>query len=64
MRAWKNGRQNDVVFATFPMFSHIIETSIFATPSGTLGLSLFLCIVGMLIVAAGVSVPFDYSTAT
>lgn len=62
-------RQIGVVSAAFLIFNRMIGTGIFATPSGILelsgsvGLSLFLWVAGMLIAAAGMAVYLEFGTA-
>ncbi|EZF98011.1 hypothetical protein H113_02006 [Trichophyton rubrum MR1459] len=63
------GRQIGVVSATFLIFNRIIGTGIFATPSailaqtGSVGMSLVVWIIGMLIAMAGTAVYLEFGTA-
>lgn len=63
------GRQIGIVSATFLIFNRIIGTGIFATPSailaqtGSVGMSLVVWIIGMLIAMAGTAVYFEFGTA-
>ena len=62
-------RQIGLLSASFLIFNRMIGTGIFATPSGILelsgsvGLSLFLWVAGMLIAAAGMAVYLEFGTA-
>ncbi|KAK4118532.1 amino acid transporter [Parathielavia appendiculata] len=62
-------RQIGVVSATFLIVNRVIGTGIFATPgailalSGSVGLSLFIWVAGMLIAAAGTAVYLEFGTA-
>lgn len=62
-------RQIGVTSAVFLIFNRMIGTGIFATPSaifslsGSVGLSLFIWVVGMLIAAAGMAVYLEFGTA-
>lgn len=62
-------RQIGVVSATFLIFNRIIGTGIFATPSaillltGSVGTSLVVWIIGMLIAMAGTAVYLEFGTA-
>jgi amino acid transporter len=62
-------RQIGVVSATFLVVNRVIGTGIFATPgailtlSGSVGLSLFMWVAGMLIAAAGTAVYLEFGTA-
>ncbi|KAK4953041.1 methionine permease [Elasticomyces elasticus] len=62
-------RQIGVTSATFLIFNRMIGTGIFATPSGifalsgSVGLSLFIWVAGMLIAAAGMAVYLEFGTA-
>ncbi|KAF2113803.1 amino acid permease-domain-containing protein [Lophiotrema nucula] len=62
-------RQIGVTSATFLVFNRMIGTGIFATPSaifslsGSVGLSLFIWVAGMLIAAAGLAVYLEFGTA-
>ncbi|KAL1989165.1 hypothetical protein VTN96DRAFT_3712 [Rasamsonia emersonii] len=62
-------RQIGVVSASFLIFNRIIGTGIFATPSsileltGSVGLSLFIWVAGMLIAVAGTAVYLEWGTA-
>ncbi|KAL1964613.1 hypothetical protein VTN77DRAFT_6787 [Rasamsonia byssochlamydoides] len=62
-------RQIGVVSASFLIFNRIIGTGIFATPSsileltGSVGLSLFIWVAGMLIAMAGTAVYLEWGTA-
>ncbi|KAM5443459.1 methionine permease [Microsporum ferrugineum] len=64
-----NGRQIGVFSATFLIFNRIIGTGIFATPSailaqtGSVGMSLVVWIIGMLIAMAGTAVYLEFGTA-
>lgn len=55
--------------ATFLIFNRIIGTGIFATPSailelcGSVGLSLFIWVAGMVIAMAGTAVYLEWGTA-
>ncbi|EZF30949.1 high-affinity methionine permease [Trichophyton mentagrophytes] len=63
------GRQIGIVSATFLIFNRIIGTGIFATPSailaqtGSVGMSLVVWIIGMLIAMAGTAVYLEFGTA-
>lgn len=67
-QARENKRQIGVTSATFLILNRIIGTGVFATPSGILvlsgsvGLSLFLWVVGALIAAAGAMVYLEFGT--
>ena len=67
--ASENKRQIGVISATFLIFNRIIGTGIFATPSailslcGSVGLALFIWVVGMLIALAGMMVYLEFGTA-
>ncbi|KAF2027847.1 amino acid transporter [Setomelanomma holmii] len=62
-------RQIGVVSAVFLIFNRMIGTGIFATPSaifslsGSVGLSLFIWVAGMLIAGAGMAVYLEFGTA-
>lgn len=62
-------RQIGVTSAVFLIFNRMIGTGIFATPSaifslsGSVGLSLFIWVAGMLIAAAGMAVYLEFGTA-
>ncbi|KAL2151718.1 hypothetical protein VTH82DRAFT_6816 [Thermothelomyces myriococcoides] len=62
-------RQIGVVSATFLIVNRVIGTGIFATPgsifalSGSVGLSLFIWVAGILIAAAGTAVYLEFGTA-
>ncbi|KAK0649949.1 amino acid permease-domain-containing protein [Cercophora newfieldiana] len=62
-------RHIGVVSATFLIVNRVIGTGIFATPgailalSGSVGLSLFIWVAGMLIAAAGTAVYLEFGTA-
>lgn len=62
-------RQIGVVSATFLIVNRVIGTGIFATPgsilalSGSVGLSLFMWVAGMLIAGAGTAVYLEFGTA-
>ncbi|KAK2741234.1 Aminopeptidase 2 mitochondrial [Myotisia sp. PD_48] len=62
-------RQIGIVSATFLIFNRIIGTGIFATPSvilaltGSVGMSLIVWILGMLIAMAGTAVYLEFGTA-
>ncbi|KAF2018229.1 high affinity methionine permease [Aaosphaeria arxii CBS 175.79] len=62
-------RQIGVVSATFLIFNRMVGTGIFATPgtifslSGSVGLTLFIWVVGMIIAAAGMAVYLEFGTA-
>lgn len=62
-------RQIGVVSATFLIVNRVIGTGIFATPgailslSGSVGLSLFMWVAGMLIAGAGTAVYMEFGTA-
>jgi amino acid transporter len=62
-------RQVGTVSAVFLMFNRMIGTGIFATPSeilslsGSVGLALFMWLVGMLIAFAGMAVYMEFGTA-
>jgi amino acid transporter len=62
-------RQIGVVSAMFLIINRVIGTGIFATPgsilalSGSVGLSLFIWLAGMLIAAAGTLVYLEFGTA-
>lgn len=62
-------RQIGVTSAVFLVFNRMIGTGIFATPSaifslsGSVGLSLFIWVAGMLIAAAGMAVYLEFGTA-
>jgi amino acid transporter len=62
-------RQVGFVSAVFLMFNRMVGTGIFATPSeilslsGSVGLSLFLWVAGMLIAFAGMAVYMEFGTA-
>ncbi|KAK1750378.1 amino acid/polyamine transporter I [Echria macrotheca] len=62
-------RQIGVVSATFLIVNRVIGTGIFATPgailalSGSVGLSLFIWVAGMLIAGAGTAVYLEFGTA-
>jgi len=62
-------RQVGVTSAIFLVFNRMIGTGIFATPSaiftlsGSVGLSLFIWVAGMLIAAAGMAVYLEFGTA-
>jgi amino acid transporter len=62
-------RQIGVTSATFLVFNRVVGTGIFATPSaifslsGSVGLSLLIWVVGMLIAAAGMAVYLEFGTA-
>ncbi|KAK5655204.1 hypothetical protein OQA88_6103 [Cercophora sp. LCS_1] len=62
-------RQIGIVSATFLIVNRVIGTGIFATPgailslSGSVGLSLFIWVAGMLIAAAGTAVYLEFGTA-
>jgi amino acid transporter len=62
-------RQIGIVSAVFLIFNRMIGTGIFATPSaiftlsGSVGLSLFIWVAGMLIAAAGLAVYLEFGTA-
>lgn len=62
-------RQVGVTSAIFLIFNRMIGTGIFATPSaifslsGSVGLSLFIWVAGMLIAAAGMAVYLEFGTA-
>ncbi|KAJ4286209.1 methionine permease [Collariella sp. IMI 366227] len=62
-------RQIGVTSATFLVVNRVIGTGIFATPgailslSGSVGLSLFMWVAGMLIAAAGTAVYLEFGTA-
>jgi len=62
-------RQIGVVSAIFLIVNRVIGTGIFATPgailslSGSVGLSLFIWVAGMLIAAAGTAVYLEFGTA-
>jgi amino acid transporter len=61
-------RQIGITSATFLIFNRMIGTGIFATPSGifslsgSVGLSLFIWVAGMLIAAAGMAVYLEFGT--
>ena len=61
-------RQIGIVSAAFLIFNRVIGTGIFATPgailalSGSVGLSLFMWVAGMLIAAAGTAVYVEIGT--
>jgi amino acid transporter len=61
-------RQIGVTSAVFLIFNRMIGTGIFATPSaifslsGSVGLSLFIWVAGMLIAAAGMAVYLEFGT--
>ncbi|GAB1309807.1 methionine permease [Madurella fahalii] len=62
-------RQIGILSAVFLVVNRVIGTSIFATPgsilalSGSVGLSLFMWVAGMLIAAAGTAVYLEFGTA-
>lgn len=62
-------RQIGVVSATFLVVNRVIGTGIFATPgailalSGSVGLSLFIWVAGIIITAAGMAVYLEFGTA-
>lgn len=62
-------KQIGVVSATFLIFNRIIGTGIFATPSaillltGSVGTSLLVWVIGMLIAMAGTAVYLEFGTA-
>ena len=62
-------RQIGITTATFLIVNRVIGTGIFATPgsilalSGSVGLSLFIWVAGMLIAAAGTAVYLEFGTA-
>ncbi|RYP61636.1 hypothetical protein DL771_010055 [Monosporascus sp. 5C6A] len=62
-------RQIGIFSAIFLIFNRVIGTGIFATPgailslSGSVGLSLFIWVAGMLIAAAGTAVYLEFGTA-
>ena len=62
-------RQIGITSAVFLIFNRMIGTGIFATPSaiftlsGSVGLSLFIWVAGMLIAAAGLAVYLEFGTA-
>ncbi|RYF37321.1 MAG: amino acid permease, partial [Cytophagaceae bacterium] len=62
-------RQIGVTSAVFLIFNRMIGTGIFATPSaifslsGSVGLSLFIWVAGMLIAGAGMAVYLEFGTA-
>ncbi|KAH8708345.1 amino acid/polyamine transporter I [Phaeosphaeriaceae sp. PMI808] len=62
-------RQIGITSAIFLIFNRMIGTGIFATPSaifslsGSVGLSLFIWLAGMLIAAAGMAVYLEFGTA-
>ena len=62
-------RQIGVTSAVFLIFNRMIGTGIFATPSaifslsGSVGLTLFIWVAGMLIAAAGMAVYLEFGTA-
>lgn len=62
-------RQIGVTSAVFLVFNRMVGTGIFATPSaifslsGSVGLSLFIWVAGMLIAAAGMAVYLEFGTA-
>ncbi|KMU73703.1 high affinity methionine permease [Coccidioides immitis RMSCC 3703] len=64
-----NRRQIGVLTATFLVFNRIIGTGIFATPStilaltGSVGMSLTVWFVGMIIAMAGTAVYLEFGTA-
>ncbi|ATY66409.1 high affinity methionine permease [Cordyceps militaris CM01] len=64
-----NKRQLGVPSATLLIFNRIIGTGIFATPAtilslcGSVGLTLFIWVAGMLIAAAGTAVYMEFGTA-
>ncbi|KAM7189915.1 high-affinity methionine permease [Naviculisporaceae sp. PSN 640] len=68
-QARENKRQIGVVSACFLIVNRVIGTGIFATPgsilalSGSVGLSLFIWVAGMLIAAAGTMVYLEFGTA-
>jgi amino acid transporter len=68
-QAQQNKRQIGVTSAVFLIFNRMIGTGIFATPSaifalsGSVGLSLFIWVAGMLIAAAGMAVYLEFGTA-
>lgn len=61
-------KQIGVVSAVFLIFNRMIGTGIFATPSsifalsGSVGLTLFIWVAGMLIAAAGMAVYLEFGT--
>ena len=67
--ARESKRQIGVVSAIFLIFNRIVGTGVFATPgailklSGSVGLSLFIWVAGMLIAAAGTAVYLEWGTA-
>lgn len=67
--AQQSKRQIGIVSAAFLIFNRMVGTGIFATPSGILsqtgsvGLSLFMWLAGMLIAAAGMAVYLEFGTA-
>ncbi len=67
--AQQSKRQIGIVSASFLIFNRMVGTGIFATPSGILsqtgsvGLSLFMWLAGMLIAAAGMAVYLEFGTA-
>ncbi|KAJ3493354.1 hypothetical protein NLG97_g4785 [Lecanicillium saksenae] len=64
-----NKRQLGIPSASLLIFNRIIGTGIFATPAtilglcGSVGLTLFIWVVGMLIAAAGTAVYMEFGTA-
>ncbi|KAJ6788805.1 hypothetical protein PWT90_02808 [Aphanocladium album] len=67
--ARENKRQLGIPSASLLIFNRIIGTGIFATPAtilaqcGSVGLTLFIWVVGMLIAAAGTAVYMEFGTA-
>lgn len=67
-KARENKRQIGITSATFLIFNRIVGTGIFATPagivvlSGSVGLSLFVWVIGMLIAFAGSLVYLEFGT--
>lgn len=68
-RAREGKRQIGITSATMLIVNRVIGTGIFATPgtilalSGSVGLSLFIWVAGMLIAAAGTAVYLEFGTA-
>ncbi|CAK7235044.1 methionine permease [Sporothrix curviconia] len=68
-RAREDKRQIGVLSATMLIVNRVIGTGIFATPgtilalSGSVGLSLFIWVAGMIIAAAGTAVYMEFGTA-
>ncbi len=68
-RAREEKRQIGVLSATMLIVNRVIGTGIFATPgtilalSGSVGLSLFIWVAGMIIAGAGTAVYIEFGTA-